>query len=52
MLRCRLRRSAVKPSEAVDALKASVGGERSLGVLDTFDSVGALAEAVPSKVGT
>ena len=51
MFRCRLRRSAVKPSEAVDTLYASVGGERLLGVLDAYDGVGALSEASPSKVG-
>ena len=41
----------MKPSEAVDVLYASVSGERLLGVLDAFDSVGALSEALPSKVG-
>jgi len=51
MFRCRLRRSVVKPSEAVDALYASVGSEWSLGVLDAYNSVGALSEASPSKVG-
>ena len=52
MLCCHLKRSAVEQRKAVNAMKASISGKRSLSLLGAFVSIGALSEAAPKEEGT